>query len=158
MKKAMIIFGSMVLVATLSLPVLGKGPGGGFGYGRGDGPCRQNLQDKLDLTDEQVEQLENLHDQFITETSELRQSIRKSAREFATYMKSDSPDEATALELQKELNSLREQMMEKRLKMRLASLKIAPELKSLKGDKNGRGQGRYHGHHGKGKAWGGCQY
>ena len=157
MKKAMIILGSLVLMATLTIPVLGQGPGGGFGNGRGQGPCWRDFEN-LDLSEEQITQLENLHDQFFTDTSELRQSMRKKARELSALMKSDAPDEATALALQKELHSLKGQMMEKRLKLRLASQQIAPELKTMKGGEKGRGQGRHHGKHGYGKAWGGCRY
>ena len=165
MKKAITILGSLALVAMLSLPALGYGPGygredcDGFGPGRGQGPCCGKFQSGLNLTDEQRDQLDALHDQFYMDTRDLRRTIRDKAREMRTLMEGDTIDEAAALALQKELHELRGQMMVKRLQFELESRKIAPELKNFHGKRHASGHHGQHGggHKGMGRDGYGCR-
>ena len=156
MKKALIILGSIVLTATLALPVLAYGPGKGggkhgYGEGRGEGRCWQAYADDLKLSDEQRDQLEDLHENFFRETRDLRDRIYDKTREMRTLMRSDAPDQAAALTLQKELHALRGEMKEKRLGLEFEARKIAPELKSFHGRNYGMGEGRHHGPKGSGR-------
>ena len=165
MKKILILLCGVALVAFLAYPVMSHNPQGGKGgcpgggsYNQGGGHCWGGGAG-ADLTDEQQEQLKTLHDQFVTDTSDLRKGVRAKNRELRTLMEADAPDEAAIMALHKEIVDLRGQMAEKRLALQLEARKIAPQLKSFRGGKRGGGYhggyGYRHGYHGgSGKGWG----
>lgn len=142
MKKAGMVLGVLLLVGALAYPVFAWGPGRGGGmpgFGGGFGSCRDGGAAAANLTDEQRVQLDELHQKFYNETNEIRNQIWTRQRELSTVMNADSPDLEKAKALQRELNSLKGQMAEKRLDYDIEARKIAPEAG---GFRTGKGCGK----------------
>jgi Spy/CpxP family protein refolding chaperone len=105
----------------------------GMGHGHG-----------MKLTPEQAGKLFDLKEKFRTDTASLRKGLMIKRLEMRDLWKAENPDEKAILAKQKELNGLRDQLMEKMVPFRLEAKKIAPHAFF--------GMGM---HHGGGMGWGG---
>jgi Spy/CpxP family protein refolding chaperone len=100
---------------------------------------------RANLTPEQAAQVFDLKHQFMNDTANLRKQIWVKRAEMAQLWKAEKPDEKAIVAKQKELNALRDQMMEKSVGFRLKMKQIAPELGRFgfgRGMDPGRGMGR----------------
>ncbi|UCB50612.1 MAG: periplasmic heavy metal sensor [Deltaproteobacteria bacterium] len=159
MKRLIALFGILVLVGALAVPVLAHGPGRGrgphmgWGGGPGQGYCGDYGPGAGNLTEEQQTQLDNLNKKFYDETSQLRDKMWTKSRELSALLDSPNPDADKARALQKEIAGLRAQLAEKRLDFELEERKIAPDARYGYGygrgyEKGyGRGYGGGYGHH-----------
>ncbi|MDH5524643.1 MAG: periplasmic heavy metal sensor [Desulfobulbaceae bacterium] len=104
------------------------GPGyNGHGYQMGGGHHNGPWDEKDTLSSEQRGSLDKLHETFTADTKELRAQIHQKVAELNAVLAAPAPDSAKALKIQKEVNSLRNTMMEKRLTLEIEAKKIAPE-------------------------------
>ncbi len=106
----------------------GRGPGKGMGMGMGMGrPHGRHLRG---LTPEQAGQAFDLAEQFREETAGLRKDMAVKRAEVAALWRAEKPEEKLILAKQKELNALKEKLLEKavpfRLKMRQKFPKAGP--------------------------------
>jgi len=159
MKKLATIIGILLLAGVIAYPVFAHGPGWGrgyhmWGYGGGPGACWRGYNGSGGLTQDQREKLDALDRQFLTETDALRNEIWNKKAELNTLINSENPDKAKITSLQKEINTLRNQMAEKRLSYRLETRKVAPD--AYYGGNAGRypgGRGGFRGDFGPGRCW-----
>ncbi|MDH4320772.1 MAG: periplasmic heavy metal sensor [Desulfobulbaceae bacterium] len=149
MKKTLLaIAGIGLLSAFLAHPVLSHNPGGFMGQHMaagehmGAGGHHGAWFDNDALTEEQQQAIDKLRNDFAAETKELRLKLRQKAAELQAVLASPTPDQATARKIQKELNSLRNTLAEKRLDIDLQVNQIAPEAMAGNGLCAGPGQGR----------------
>ena len=151
MKTLIALFGILVLVGAIAVPVMAHGPGWGRGHhmgwggGPGQGYCGDYGPGAGNLSEEQRTQLDNLNKKFYDETARLRNEMWTKSRELNDLLNSPNPDADKARALQKEITGLRAQLAEKRLNFELEERKIAPDARY------GYGYGRGYG---KGYGWG----
>jgi Spy/CpxP family protein refolding chaperone len=137
-KKVTLWLLALALVLSLGLAAsawsqpMGMGMGKGLGHGM------------MKLTPEQAGKLFDLKEKFRTDTATLRKGLMIKRLEMRDLWKAENPDEKAILAKQKELNGLRDQLMEKMVPFRLEARKIAPHAFF--------GMGL---HHGGGMGWGG---
>ena len=136
---------SLVAVLALSL-TLGLAasswarPGGGMGGGMGCG-----MMGAMNLPPEQAGKFFDLKEKFHNDTSAARKQMMVKRAELAALWKAEKPDQAAITAKQKEINTLRDQMQEKRTAFQLEARKISPELGKGFGRGMGGGMGRGHG-------------
>lgn len=155
MKRLITLFGILVLVGAVAVPVLAHGPGWGRGHhmgwggGPGQGYCGDYGPGASNLTEEQRTKLDTLNKKFYDETAQLRNEMWTKSRELSALLNSANPDAEKARALQKEITGLRAQLAEKRLDFELEERKIAPDTRYGSGYGRGYGQGygRGYGHH-----------
>lgn len=124
---------SMSLAAVITLVVLGIAlatdaeaqfwKGRGQGRGMGPGPnawCPPGLN----LTQEQTERLQNLHDQFFKETATLRTDLRKKQLALETLLIEPSVDGDAAGKLQADISALESRLDQKRMQYQIEARKI----------------------------------
>jgi zinc resistance-associated protein len=102
MKKTML---ALALIATVALAGYGQAEArscGGPGQMKGHGPAMQ-----MD------EETAKAHEQFLTETRELRKQMHTKKTELRAVMANEKPDEKKAAKLSEELFDLRENMRAK---------------------------------------------
>ena len=119
-------------------------PGGGMGGGMG---CNMGA---MNLTPDQAGKFFDLKEKFRNDTAAARKQMMVKHAELAALWKAEKPDQAAITAKQKEVNTLRDQMQEKRTAFQLEARKIAPELAQGFGRGMGRGMG------GGGMGHGGC--
>ena len=115
------------------------GPGGGYGQRGYNSPAAFD-----ELSDEQIDRLNEMRTQFFDDTRDLEDQIYQKRLELRSELAKQDPDKARAMKLQKEVSELRNEMAQKRLEQRLELKKEFPELAD-------RGFGRGYG---KGRGWG----
>lgn len=153
MKKLLVIFGSIILIAAMAYPVSAWGPGRGGGYHMGyggPGLCRYYDRGYDKMTEAQRSQLDNLYQKSFDKTAPLRTQIWTKSGELDTLLGTSSPDPDRVRSLQKEISDLKGKMAQERINAELEARKIAP-----KGDYF-RGNRRAHRWHGGGYGPGGC--
>ncbi len=131
----------VLLALTLSLGLAASSwarGGGGMGCGMGGG-----MMGAMHLRPDQAGKLFDLKEKFRTDTAEARKQMMVKHAELAALWKAETPDEKAIVAKQKELNTVRGQMLEKSVAFRLAASKIAPQL--AKGFGRGMGGGMGHG-------------
>ena len=152
MKKWSITLGIVALAVLVAVPVMAYGPRGWGhhprGYEGGPGYCWDRGAGDENLTDEQRDQLENLHKKFYDETSPLRDKLWTKHAELNEVMNASNPDADRALAIQREINDLRAKMAEARIKFDLEARKINPDDRY--GKRLGKGYGRHMGGYGYG--------
>ena len=109
--------------------------GGEPGYGS------QYNKEYGDLTQEQLNKLDKLDQDFYNETVELRNEIRMKSVELNTLLNNPIPDPIKAKALQNEISSLQAKLDEKRIDYELAVHKTLPE------NRLSRGYGNWHRRH-----------
>jgi zinc resistance-associated protein len=150
MKRMFAVLGIIALIGMLSAPLFAQGPGGkGTGpMGQGNPNCPRYQASKSNLTDQQVKQLDALHQKFIDETAPIRTELCAKKGELRIMLTTSSPDKDKALALQKEISELKAKMAEARLNHLFEVRKIDPNATFGRG--HGRGGFGPHSRHGKG--------
>ena len=115
----------------------------------------------MNLTDEQQQQLRDLHQKFIDDTYKMRADIMNLDQQIRMYMETSNPDPAKLKSMVMEKADLTKDLDVKRLEFALDAGKISPELKCMA---MGRGfgglgmgygpRGKGHGYHGFGRGAG----
>ena len=120
MKKMIVATLGIALLATSGLALaqgwgrgagMGLGPGGGMGLG----PCAANLN----LTAEQIKEMQDLRTKHFNETSTLREALFARNTELRSLWAQSNPDEKVIVAKQKEVNDLRAQLQEMAVKHQL---------------------------------------
>lgn len=120
MKKMIVAVLGIALLATSGLAVaqgwgrgagMGLGPGGGMGLG----PCAANLN----LTAEQIKQMQDLRTEHFNQTSTLRETLLARNAELRSLWAQKDPSQTEILKKQKEINDLRAQLQEMGVKHQL---------------------------------------
>lgn len=99
----------------------------GMGNGMGYQGHMMNYGHHGDLSSEDAAKLKELQDEFSNETQALRNTIREKQLALNEELGKDSPDRATALELQKELSKLESEFDQKTLEHQLELRKTFPD-------------------------------
>ena len=141
------------------------GSGAGYGYGQRGFACPAAYDD---LNDDQIERLNRMRTEFFEDTRDLRDRMWEKREALRNELARQEPDEAKALDLQKEVSELKNQMAQKRLEQRLTLQKEFPELTDNRfgrGYGKGRGRGMWQDGFGRGYGMGpgygrggGCRY
>ncbi|MCB1185273.1 periplasmic heavy metal sensor [bacterium] len=125
----------------------GRGPGAGGPDGDFDGgPRLERLQAHLDLTDEQVAAIEDLHEKTRTKNTELRKELLRLRNDKRGEMLKDEPSAGKLVELTRKIGEVRTEMQVNRVETRLAVRKLlTPEQRDKmllgEGRRGGRGAG-----------------
>ncbi len=133
---------------SFSGPPAGFGPGGfGPGFRPGFGPGFQGgfgPGQYLDLSEEQLNQMNGLRNSIYGETEALRNDLTQKQLEMQKLMTNLKTDEATLQAKQKEMSALREQLFDKMAQIPLEMRKIlSPEqIQKLGGSPMGFGRMR----------------
>jgi len=152
MKKLVTVLGIVLLVGVMAYPVLARGRG--WGYGGGPGYCWQDQGGQTALSQEQQNKLNALDQKFFEETAGIRNNIWSKQNEMSVLLNGENPDSAKLQALQKEINTLKGQMAEKKLEYRLETRKVAPDNTVSRGYGMGRGgYGGDRGGYGPGSCW-----
>jgi Spy/CpxP family protein refolding chaperone len=129
MKKLTTIIGILVLVGTVSVPVMAWGPHWGAGHHMmgywGSGP-EYGRGDYGNLTSEQKNELDTLSRSFYEETRDLRDRVWTKSGELDSVLNSTHPDLDTAKTLQREISDLRAKLDKKTVTYELEARKIVP--------------------------------
>jgi zinc resistance-associated protein len=130
---------SLAVLLALALS-MGLAASSWAGPGGGGGGCRF-----MNLTPDQCGKLFDLKQKFMNDTANLRKQMAVKRAELASLWRTEKPDEKAIIAKQKELNTLRGQMQEKRVPFLLAARKIAPQFGHGFHHGRGHGMGRFGG-------------
>ena len=146
-----------IIIAVASLAIVGfainafaqggmMGWGGGWGHhGPGwhhDGWQGSRYGYKMeDLSDDEIEQLENERESFLNTTKGLRQDVYAKELELRSELAKEDPDTKKAAKLQKEISDLIAEFDQKRLDHVIRMKKINPEAGKRLGHRWGGGSG-----------------
>ncbi len=128
----------LVLALLLSLGLAASGGAQPMGMGMGMGHGAGHM---MNLTPEQAGKLFDLKEKFRTDTASLRKSMMLKHLEMRDLWKAQNPDEKAIIAKGKEINGLREQLMEKMVPFRLEARKIDPNFGMGWGHGRGMGMG-----------------
>ncbi|MBF0242316.1 MAG: Spy/CpxP family protein refolding chaperone [Desulfamplus sp.] len=122
-----------LVVALALVAIVGNAFAWGNGCGRGGDAnsangCASYAQEFAKLTDEQKNDLKELHQKFIDETATLRESIASKHEELRALIESAAPDKEAIDTLVGAIGALKKEIMDKKIDMALAAKNIAPEL------------------------------
>jgi len=109
MRKLMVAVLAIALLATSGLALAqgwGRGMGMGPGDGMGFGPCAANLN----LSAEQIKEMQDLRAKHFNETAVLREKLFAKSAELRSLWAQNEPNEAEILKKQKEVNELRAEL------------------------------------------------
>jgi Spy/CpxP family protein refolding chaperone len=164
MKKMIVAVLGIALLATSGLALAqGWGRGGGMGLGpcggMGLGPCAANLN----LTAEQIKQMQDLRTQHFNETATQREALIARNAELRSLWAQKDPNQTEILKKQKEINDLRAQLQEMAVKHQLQSRGVLTPEQLTQLQENladtgnfGPGYGKRGGGRGMGMGPGGC--
>jgi Spy/CpxP family protein refolding chaperone len=161
MKKLMVAVLAIALLATAGLALAqgwGRGQGMGPGGGMGFGPCAANLN----LSAEQIKEMQDLRAKHFNETATIREQLFAKNAELRSLWAQKEPNETAILKKQKEVNELRTELQAMGTKHRLQARGVlTPEqqtqLQSCLGDTGNFGPGAgKRGGFGRGMGPGGC--
>jgi Spy/CpxP family protein refolding chaperone len=114
----------IALLATAAVAQPGLAPRAGRGgWNDDDGPGGwrlDRLTERLELTDQQREAIDALHEKARADAVELRKEIARLRLRIDGEMLADEPSESTLVDLTEQLGALRTRMQVQRLKTRLA--------------------------------------
>jgi zinc resistance-associated protein len=139
---SLVVLLALALTVGLAASSWARPCGGGMGGG---------MMGAMNLTPDQAGKLFDLKQKFMNDTADVRKQMVVKRAELAQLWKAEKPDEKSIVAKQKEMNTLKGQMMEKGVAFRLAARQIAPQL--------GKGFGHGWGHRGMGgPGGGGCPF
>jgi len=98
MKKILAVVGILALAAVIAVPVMAQGPGYGRGRqmqgyrGSDPGACPRYGWGIGNLTDEQRDQMDALHQKFYDQTAQVRSQIWAKKAELNVLMNTSNPD------------------------------------------------------------------
>ena len=127
------------LLLTSQAFAWGPGPGKGGGYGS----CRETGLEKLNLTDDQKAKIESLREANYKATRPLREKLFDKAVELRRLWLQANPDKDKITAAQKELRTMRDEMEDKVIALRLEIRKVlTPEQnEKLANSRWGKGTG-----------------
>ena len=120
---------------------------------RGPGYSQQFGRGGSELSKDQLNKLDKLHQEYYDETADLRNKLRIKSTELSNLLNSSDPDVEKAKEIQKEINDLRAQRDEKSLSYELEARKTVPEGRFNRGYDRGMGYSPYMRGYGPGACW-----
>ncbi|MDB9822783.1 periplasmic heavy metal sensor [Deltaproteobacteria bacterium] len=135
MKRITGIMTMVLLVFALAVPVTaqvsGRGMAGRMMMGQGEaaGPQRVRGMGNANLTTEQREELEKARKAFLDDTVDLRNDIKTRNTELDNLLRTADPDANKAKAIRKEISDLQGNLAQKRLELRLETLKINPDAR-----------------------------
>lgn len=142
MKKLLVAVLGITVLATSGLALAqgwGRGPGMGPGAGGGMafGPCAANLN----LSAEQIKEMQDLRAKHFNETAAIREKLYAKHTELRSLWAQKDPNQAEIMTKQKEANELRAELQEMGIKHRLQARGIlTPEQQTqLQGCFSGTG-------------------
>ncbi|MCD4720628.1 MAG: periplasmic heavy metal sensor [Desulfobacula sp.] len=144
MKKTIIIISSLLMVSLVAGSVFAWGPGKGQRMGSGfnqDCPRYGGQNVWNNLSQDQRDELGNLHQKFIDETYQVRSAKFQKQQEMRMLMEISDPDRTKLDKLSQEITDLQKQVRDNWIDFRLAAKKISPELGMGKGFGKDRGKG-----------------
>jgi len=160
MKKISLVLVALLFVSfTTAVLAAPPGPGkpGPQGFQKHQG---FHAFSRLNLTEDQKEKMKALRQKFWADTHDLRYDIKMKRVEVEKIFTDPKADDATILEKEKELNSLKHQLMDKKAEMKVEWRKILTPEQIQKLDRmhwhhfchhrgpHGNGFSRHHHHHG----------
>ena len=152
MEKSRVIIIAIVFIFVATTSAFAWGPGKGHcpykGANKGDG--KGSYEWGVKLTDDQKQQMKELHDKFVDETANLRIDIHAKTEKVRVLMETSNPDAGELKSIVKEVSDLRGQLMAKRVDFYLGAKKIAPDAGMGKWFHGGSMMGAGCGFHGKG--------
>lgn len=163
---AFLILAAMVLVFAATALAQGTGGRSGHGQGKSQGICggefgsehrMEMLQEKLELTDEQVAAIEKIRETGRENGAQLQKEMMRLRNELEGEMLKDEPSEKTVLNLVGEIGDLKTEAQTARMKNRL---EVARQLTPEQRDKMLMMHGSFghgHGHGSKGGRHGGSR-
>jgi Spy/CpxP family protein refolding chaperone len=159
-RGALVIVSALMVVIISAGMVLAQGPGKGKGRsGNCDGPAGrgpemrlERMAARLDLSVEQKEAVEAIHEKNREKNVELRKQMLRLKNELQGEMLKDEPSEKTVLSLNEKMGKIKTELKANRLQTRLAVRELlTPEQRDrmLMMGQHGRGGGRQGGGPGK---------
>jgi zinc resistance-associated protein len=124
MRNAGIVLGTLLVISLIAVPAFagcGHGPGMMRGGGGGYGPYSN-------LTQEQITQLNALHQNFFKDTDKLRDDLWAKRHDLSELMEASKPDLQKAKDLQQQVSAVEAQIDQKKIEYIVSAHKIAPEL------------------------------
>jgi Spy/CpxP family protein refolding chaperone len=119
------VFALVAVVAFLTFPILAMAQGWGMQQGMGYVPSWMgSWASRLNLSHEQVQKLEALHERFLKETISMRNDLDLKQIELRTLWLQTNPEEEKILAKEKEINGLWAQIQEKATKYLLEGRKV----------------------------------
>lgn len=154
MKKILATLTILIITCTFSASAFATPPK----QGKGKGLRQDRPRACMNLTDEQQNQLRELHQKFIDDTYEMRAELMNLDQQIRMYMETSNPDPAKLKAMVTEKADLAKDLAVKRMDFALDARKISPELKympmGMGPEFNGPGMGYGPGHHGFGRGTG----
>ncbi len=151
----------VMLAALLAIPGFaaaqtGPGGGGGMGMHHGMGPGPGSWASNLNLTPDQMQKLQAIRINFFKETIAQRNQLDLARMELRALWSQPNPDANAIVAKQKQVNALRDQILEAAVRFRLEARKVfTPEqLAKIQARRAAFGYGFGRRHHGMGA--GGC--
>ncbi len=145
------VVGILVLVGTTAAFACpgGKGHHGKRGHGKGGG--MHGLMEKLDLTDAQKAEMEKLHTEMKEDVEPLRERMKELKQQMHQLWENDPVDEEALITLEREMATMKLQMSELRIQMKVDMMDIlTPEQRAKFQELKKEFKGK-HGKRGKGK-------
>ncbi len=121
------VFTLVTVLALLTFPILAMAQGWGMGMHQGMGYGHSwmgSWASRLNLSNEQMQKLEALHERFLKETISMRNDLDLKQIELRTFWLQTNPEEGKILAKEKEINALRAQIQEKATKYLLEGRKV----------------------------------
>ena len=129
------IFALVGVLALLTFPILAMAQGWGMGMHQGTGYGPSWMGDwasRLNLSNEQMQKLEALHERFLKETISMRNDLALKEVELQTLWLQTNPEEGKILAKEKEFNAVRAQIQEKATKYLLEGRKVLTPEQQMK--------------------------
>ncbi|MDX2500465.1 MAG: periplasmic heavy metal sensor [Deltaproteobacteria bacterium] len=150
LSKAIILVAIVGIVGFAATSFAGWGRGGG-GYCRGQGGGGGQrwsgpAGDQNNLSDEEIDKLNQQRQTFFEDTREIRENLYQKELELRSEMAKKDPDAKKAVSLQKEISDLESQLNQKRVAQRIKMQKENPEIFAGRGYGQGRGYGKGRGY------------
>lgn len=150
LSKAIILVAIVGIVGFAATSFAGWGRGGG-GYCRGQGGGGGQrwsgpAGDQNNLSDEEIDKLNQQRQTFFEDTREIRENLYQKELELRSEMAKKDPDAKKAVSLQKEISDLESQLNQKRVVQRIKMQKENPEIFAGRGYGQGRGYGKGRGY------------
>ncbi|MBW1911789.1 MAG: Spy/CpxP family protein refolding chaperone [Deltaproteobacteria bacterium] len=140
MKKTATTIAIVLLVSALAVPALarskGRGPETMGKPGRGmtfSDQTRTGYARFANLTEEQRNQLKELHQKFFDKTAPTRIEHTAKKAELHILLKTSNPDTGKAKAVQKEISDLEAKLAQERIDLMFEARKISPDLPLGKG-------------------------
>jgi len=150
LSKAIILVAIVGIVGFAATSFAGWGRGGG-GYCRGQGGGGGQrwsgpAGDQNNLSDEEIDKLNQQRQTFFEDTREIRENLYQKELELRSEMAKKDPDAKKAVSLQKEISDFESQLNQKRVEQRIKMQKENPEIFAGRGYGQGRGYGKGRGY------------